>query len=99
MSLEEELRAALRREEPPHDLAPAVVARLHSPAPRPAHGWSWAQTWVLLLVLAVAGFGVTRWAAMRQQRQARQDGQQLVAALRLASNELSAVRAKVVRSP
>lgn len=98
MNWDEELRAALRPEAPRRDLAPFVLARLRAPAPPPRrHAWQLAI--VLLLLVLGTGLGVNRWRMVQRQQRARADARQLAAALHLASAQLAAVRAKVVRTP
>ncbi len=104
MNLDDELQAALRRQPPREDLAPKVLARLRAlPPASPKRPWSlapgpWRLRTALAVVVIFAAFGLFRYQRVQHQR-ARAAAQQLVAALHLASSELAAVRAKVVRAP
>lgn len=104
MNLDEELQSALRRQPPRGDLAPKVLARLRAlpPASRkrssPLAPGPWPLRAALAVVVILAAFSFFRWRQAQQVR-AHAAAQQLVAALHLASSELTAVRAKVVRAP
>ncbi|MGH9474786.1 MAG: hypothetical protein ACRD1C_00485 [Terriglobales bacterium] len=99
MNWDDELRSALCRQDPPRDLAALVRARLRASGPAPRRGWGWAAAVALVLVVILGGVGVQRWQMAQHQRHARADAQELVAALRLASSQLAAVRARVLRTP
>lgn len=97
MNLDEELKSALRPAAPRHDLLPGVLARLRA-TPQPVRSRRWQPLLAAVIVVALAAVGLLHWQQGRQQ-QARVAAQQLVGALHLASSELTAVRAKVVRAP
>jgi preprotein translocase subunit YajC len=118
MSLEQELRRALRRKDPPRDLADRVLSRIASgevshvePAsavtgriarmPMAAHLWRRASLPLAASLLLV--FGATFYVQQQQQqRQAReqqaqteQTAHEVVLALQIASETVSAAQAKV----
>jgi len=93
MNLEDELRAALRREDPSPDFARRVVARAQSSA-RPARVFPrmvWAMALAALLVI---GFSA---AYEYRQMQAERAGRDAVIALRIAADKLNIARERVVR--
>jgi hypothetical protein len=102
--LEEELRQALRREEPPGGFAERVLARAAARSARRGRWTSWLHLpwpaqlrWVAaaaaMLVMTFSGF------EYYQQRQARVRGEQakeqVMLALRIAAGELQFTRQKV----
>jgi len=93
MNLEDELRAALRREEPPPGFAERVVARARIRKPgsvlRPRLAWALAMAAMLAIL-----FGVT---AELRQKKAERAGRDAVIALRIAAEKLNATRAKALR--
>jgi len=93
MNLEDELRAALRREDPSMGFAKRVVARAQSSrAPRPAMPrFIWAIAMAAMLVIGLAGTYEVR------QMKAERAGREAVMALRIAADKLNSVREKVVR--
>ena len=95
--LEDELRKALRRTDPPEGFAERVLARTAS-ARRPGHrsfGARLAWAAALVAVLGIGGY-------LYQQRQERLRGerakQEVVMALRLAASELDSAMQKVQES-
>lgn len=102
--LEQELRRALRPEEPPPDFAARVAAAAEAEAARRASRWNWlrfpAVRWAAaaacLLVLA-AGIAVEQ----RRQRELRDRGEaakeQVMLALKIAGAKLHVAQAKVTR--
>ena len=94
MNIEDELRAALRREDPPPGFAQRVVARTRSkPTPRwamPRLIWAWA----IAAVVVVVGFtGMSEY----REKKAERAGHQAVLALQIAAEKLNMTRDKVVR--
>ncbi len=93
MNLEDELRAALRREEPSPGFSERVIARVE-PRPRvtlirPRLAWAMAMAAMLAVLI-----GVT--VEMRQKK-AERAGRDAVIALRIAAEKLNATRAKALR--
>ena len=93
MNLEDELRAALRREDPSLGFAKRVVARAQSSrAPRQSMlRFIWAMAIAAMLMI-----GLTATYEVRQMK-AERAGREAVIALRIASEKLNSVREKVVR--
>lgn len=93
MNLEDELRAALRREEPSLGFAERVVARAQAPRRanpiRPRFAWALAMAAMLAILI-----GVT---ADLRQKKAERAGRDAVIALRIAAEKLNATRAKALR--
>ncbi|MCU1334758.1 MAG: hypothetical protein JWO19_339 [Bryobacterales bacterium] len=93
MNLEDELRAALRREDPSPGFAGRVLARAQSrPAPKariPRFMWA-----VAMAAMLVIGFAVT---SEYRQMKAERAGREAVIALRIAAEKLNQARDKVVR--
>ncbi|HXE30989.1 MAG TPA: hypothetical protein VN515_04220 [Terriglobales bacterium] len=90
--LENELRAALRRQPPPRDLTPGVLAAVCRPGPRPRR---WVAVLAAACVLLAVVAGMAQWreqAARRQEAAARADARQLVFALRLTAADLGRVQ-------
>ena len=98
MNLEDELRAALRREDPSPGFAQRVVAHAKSkPAPK---SWFSSRSWfpkimwaTALAAMLVIGFGVSEY----RERQAERAARQTVMALRIAAEKLNMTRDKVLR--
>jgi hypothetical protein len=98
MNLDDELKAALRREDPSSGftqrvLAARVVAQAHS---RPARKAAvprlfWAAAMAAMLVIGLAGLSEYR------QNKAERAGHEAVLALRIAAEKLNMARDKVVR--
>lgn len=94
--LEEELKKALRRVEPPEGLAGRVLARAanesqsHTTQPRAWFGWlgassmRWAAACALCVVLATSGLLYHR----EQTRKGEEAKEQLMLALRITGNKL-----------
>jgi hypothetical protein len=93
MNLEDELRAALRREDPSLGFAKRVAARAQSSgAPRQTMPrFIWAVAIAAMLVI-----GLTATYEVRQMK-AERAGREAVMALRIAADKLNSVREKVVR--
>ena len=93
MNLEDELRAALRREDPSPDFARRVVARAQSSA-RPARVFP-RMVWAMALAaLLVVGFSATyEYRQMKAERATRD----AVIALRIAADKLNIARDRVLR--
>jgi hypothetical protein len=99
--LDDELRHALRREEPPAGLAERVLRRVADGRPpqqqmrRPRRFIAWAAA--AALVAAVAG-GI-QYRAIQEDREERARGEaakeQVVQALRLAGSKLQLVQTKI----
>jgi len=90
MNLENELRAALGRRDPPPGFAERVLARAR-PAAR-ARRMYWVAAWAVAAGLLVA-------AGLQYERHQRGERakEQVLLALRVAGQELSAAREKVYR--
>jgi hypothetical protein len=93
MNIEDELKAALRREDPSPGFAQRVVVRTQSsPAPKRAMPrMMWAAALAAMLVMGVA---VT--SEYRQQK-AERAGRDAVLALRIAAEKLNMTRDKIRR--
>jgi hypothetical protein len=93
MNLEDELRAALRREDPSLGFAKRVVARAKATprSNRPIFRMAWAMAIAAMLVI-----GLTATYEVRQMK-AERAGREAVMALRIAADKLNSVREKVVR--
>lgn len=93
MNLEDELRAALRREDPSAGFAARVVARAHfKPAPKAARPrMMWAAAMAAMLVVGFVGTSEYR------QRKAERAGHEAALALRIAATKLNMTRDKVLR--
>ncbi len=98
MNLDDELRAALRREDPAPDftqrvLAGRVVARAKAThqSNRPIFRMAWAAAVAALLII-----GLTATYEVRQMK-AERAGRDAVLALRIAADKLNSAREKVVR--
>jgi hypothetical protein len=107
--LDDDLKIALRREEPPEDFAERVLARLHHPA-APEPGW-WERLavlvrpprvqWVALSVVAsvmIPVAGVQYHKEQRLRAEGERAKQQLVLAVRVAGNKLRGVQKKVLEN-
>jgi len=93
MNLEDELKAALRREDPSPDFARRVVTRAKA-APRsnrPPFRMMWAAAIAALLVI---GFSASYEYRQMQAERASRDA---VIALRIASEKLNLARDRVLR--
>ena len=98
---EQDLRRAMRPQAPPRDLAGPVLARLRS---RPEAGrqrtpryFAWLAIAACLLLLAGALIQVTRQQARRREAQA--SAARILAALNLASNDLSRIQQRIRTTP
>ncbi len=100
--LEDELRSALRRENPGPDFTARVLARAAAqPAPRPKW-WQaftmprlrWAMAGALACAIAVAGIEYRHQQIERAQGE--QAKRQLVLALRIAGSKLRMAQTKVI---
>ena len=93
MNLEDDLRAALRREDPSPGFAQRVVTRAKSnPAPR---SWfpkmMWATALAAMLVIGFAAVSEYR------EKKAERAGREAVLALRITAEKLNSARDKVLR--
>jgi len=93
MNLEDELRAALRREDPSPDFARRVAARAQS-STKPARGIPWMMWAAAIAALLVIGFSA---AYEYQQIKAERASRDAVIALRIAADKLNIARERVVR--
>jgi hypothetical protein len=97
MNLDDELRAALRRENPSAGFAERVIVSAQSsrvpkgPIHRPIHRMIWAAALAATLVI-----GLTSTYEYRQMK-AERAGRDAVLALRIAAEKLNLAREKVVR--
>ena len=95
MSLENELRSALRRREPPEGFAARVLARAQSPRSSMkirAGRWLWAGAAIAATVTLVAVP-----AARRHRAEGALAGRRAVVALRITAEKLNGVRSRVAR--
>ena len=93
MNLDDELKAALGREDPSLGFAQRVVARAQSRA-KPSRAiprMIWAMALVAMLVIGLTATYETR------QMKAERAGREAVMALRIAADKLNSAREKVVR--
>jgi hypothetical protein len=93
MNLEDELKAALRREDPSPDFARRVVARAKATprSNRPIFRMTWAAA---IAAMAIVGLsGVYEYRQMQAERASRE----AVIALRIASEKLNLARDRVLR--
>jgi negative regulator of sigma E activity len=101
--LEQELRNALRRQEPAGDFTARVMARV---AQEPERGWwsrcfalprlRWA-TAVALCIVILAGVLLYRGEQARKRAEGEAAKQQVMLALRIAGSKLQLAQAKVQR--
>jgi hypothetical protein len=84
---EDELRSALRREDPPPGFAARVIARTGSPAAPRRTGWM-AAAIAACLLLSMGGFEF-------RQYQGRKAKQELLLALEIAGGKLNIAQRKV----
>ena len=93
MNLEDELRAALRREDPSLGFAKRVVARARTTpqSNRPILRMAWAVALAAMLMIGLTAIFEAR------QMKAERAGRQAVMALRIAADKLNSAREKVVR--
>jgi hypothetical protein len=93
MNLDDELRAALRRENPSAAFAQRVIVSARSSrAPRaPVHRLMWAAA--LAAMLAIGFTGTYEYRQMKAERA----GRDAVMALRIASEKLNLARDRVLR--
>ena len=93
MNLDEELRTALRREDPSPGFAHRVVARAHFKPERSRFSFRmmWATAVASLLVIGVAGTYEYR------QMEAERASRDAVLALRIAADKLNLARDRVLR--
>jgi hypothetical protein len=93
MNLEDELRAALRREDPSPDFARRVVARARATprSTRPAFTMAWAAAIAAMVIVGLLGMYEYR------QVQAERASRDAVVALRIVAEKLNMTRDKIVR--
>ena len=99
--LEETLKQALRREEPPDGFAERVLARLESPAARPGL-WAWLRSpglrWALAATLSLVLLLAFQYNAERRRRAEGELAKaQMLTALRITADKLEYAREKVSR--
>ena len=105
MNFDEELKAALKRREPPAGFAERVLARAHSPAATRLPSWRerWAgwltpgprQAWLTAGVVA-ALLLVTSGVEYRRRAQGELAKQQVMLALEIAGSKLNYVQKKTL---
>jgi hypothetical protein len=104
MSLEQELRRALARKDPSSGFDDRVLSNIASGAtahvPLPARRW--ARAWLPIAASVMLAFGATYYVQHQQQRQAlerqahaEQAARDVVLALQIASEKISAAQTKV----
>jgi hypothetical protein len=93
--LEETLKQALRREEPPAGFAGRVLARVTPPAPQPMAWMRWAFAAALPLVLLMA-FQYN--AEQRRRAEGEAAKAQMLTALRITADKLEYAREKVAKA-
>jgi hypothetical protein len=94
--LEETLRQALRREEPPEGFAQRVLARVASPAPAPGP-WVWLR-WAVAAALPLVLLLAFQYNAERRRRaEGERAKTQMLTALRITADKLEYAREKVLR--
>ena len=101
MTLEQQLREALRARDPGEDFTRGVLARVqpgrtalvHAAPSRRARYWPVALAATLLAALV----GLQQLAAYRERAQAAQASQQLLLALQITSHELNEVQRRLSR--
>lgn len=93
MNLEDDLKAALRREDPPPHFAVRVLARAQSKPARTAARprWIWAAAVAAMLVM---GFAAT---SEYRQMKAEHAARDAVMALRITAEKLNMTRDKVLK--
>ena len=92
MSLEDQLHAALRRQDPSAGFAGRVVARVQRKAPPPRFRRFWIPA-ALAAAFALALLSTAQYQHMQQERA----GRQAVQALRIAAEKLNLARNKVLK--
>lgn len=104
--LEDDLKMALRRREPPEGFANRVLARANGPAPAQPSWWQCLTVlvrpprlqWVALSL--IVSFIIPAAGVYRKERQTRAEGEkakeQLVFAVRMTGNKLHRVQQKVL---
>jgi uncharacterized protein HemX len=104
MSLEQELRRALKRTDPPGGFDDRVLSRIASgeTVHMPVAKAGWARAVLPLAASLIVAFGGTYYVQQQQQRQAREElaqaehaAREVVLALQIASETISAAQAKV----
>ena len=104
MNLEQELRRALQRKDPPRGFHDRVLARIAAgeTARTRATMWVWPRVALPLAASLMLAFGGTYYVHRQQERQARelraqteQAAREVVLALQIASQKISAAQAKV----
>jgi hypothetical protein len=95
--LEEQLKNALRRRQPPEGFAPRIVARVGL-GTREARRWLWFPRlrWALVLLLCVAVFGGLVYRHARVERARGEVAKrQAIMALRIAGRKIQEAKSKV----
>ena len=94
---ENEMRRALRREDPPADFAGRVMARLGQrlAPPEPARWWQWLAWPRWAMAMAIVALMVTGGVRYQEYRRGQQAKEQLLTALRITAETLSVVDQKL----
>jgi len=98
--LEDELKNALRRIDPPEDFTARTLLKINNESQRtrfsffPAWSLHWAFAAVAFLLLVV-GLSAQQHRAREEQRRGEEAKEQLMLALRIAGGKLQIVQAKV----
>lgn len=100
MNLDQELKDALKRHQPPVDLTDRVMAAINSREAAAAPSSWWKRRGLQLAaaasIIVVVGAGVVRQrAADRERERGEAAARQLVTGLRIASEALSAARNEI----
>ena len=97
--LDDELRAALGRQEPPAGFAVRVLQRVDAETVRPARSRAQFIRWAVAAALVAAMAGGMQYRSIQRERDERARGEaaaaQLLQALRIAGSKLQVVQAKV----
>lgn len=104
MNLEQDLRRALQRKDPPRGFHDKVLSRIAAgeTARTRATMWVWPRVALPIAASLMLAFGGTYYVHRQQERQARelraqteQAAREVVLALQIASEKISAAQAKV----
>ena len=94
---DQDLRRALGRREPPAGFAERTMARLHArgakAAPAPRQSWRWMAAGLAASLVLAAGIGEV--VSHRRDAQARKSAEELTIALRITSEKLTEVQARL----
>jgi len=104
MNLEQELRRALQRKDPPRGFHDKVLSRIAAgeTVRIPATRWRWPRIALPLAASLMLAFGGTYYAYRQQEQQAREQraltehaARDVVLALQIASEKISSAQAKI----